>query len=76
MTRRVTASARIRVEVEIGNSSTYGPDWTLEHCMEQVRKESLQKLSNLLQDAGGRIINADGAKVIVTIVEVDACAPR
>lgn len=60
--------ARIRVEVEIGNSGSYGPDWTLEAIRKQVAREATEKLHRLIVKDGGRII---GEPKVITIIDTE-----
>lgn len=64
----MSSCARIRVEVEISNGSAYGPDWTLEAIRKQVKEEAVQRLRNLIEPKGGRII---GEPKVITIIDTE-----
>jgi len=64
----MSSHARIRVEIEISNGSAYGPDWTLAAIRKQVKEEAMQKLRNLIEPKGGRIV---GEPEVVTIIDTE-----
>jgi len=45
-----TASANVRVTVEVLNLGPYGPDWTLVKIHEQTEREAVEELQRLIRE--------------------------
>ena len=56
-----TASANVRVTVEVMNLGPYGADWTADKIHEQTEREAVEELERLIQ-AGQRSLTG-GARV-------------
>ena len=52
--RDFTASARVRVTVEVLNLGPYGADWKAGDIHDQVAREAVQKVERLFERAHGQ----------------------
>ena len=74
-----TASANVRITVEVQNLGPYGADWTAEKIHEQTGKEAVEKVLRLLaccQNCGKERANGAGRFAIVSEPEVTIVSQR
>mgnify|MGYP001161544467 FL=1 len=74
-----TASANVRLTVEVQNLGPYGADWTAEKIHEQTSKEAIEKVLRLLgvcQHCGKERANGAGRFAIVEEPEVVIVSQR
>ena len=74
-----TASANVRVTVEVQNLGPYGADWTADKIHEQTSKEAVEKVLRLLgvcQHCGKERANGAGQFAIVSEPDVTIVSQR
>jgi hypothetical protein len=74
-----TASANVRVTVEVQNLGPYGADWTADKIHEQTSMEAVEKVLRLLgvcQHCGKERANGAGRFAIVSEPEVTIVSQR
>ena len=74
-----TASANVRVTVEVMNLGPYGADWTADKIHEQTSKEAVEKVLRLLgvcQHCGKERANGAGRFAIVSEPDVTIVSRR
>ncbi len=74
-----TASANVRLTVEVMNLGPYGADWTADKIHEQTGKEAIEKVLRLLgvcQHCGKERANGAGRFAIVEEPEVVIVSQR
>ena len=74
-----TASANVRVTIEVQNLGPYGADWTAEKIHEQTSREAVAKVLRLLgvcQHCGKERANGAGRFAIVSEPEVTIVSQR
>lgn len=64
-----TASANVRLAVEVMNLGPYGADWTADKIHEQTAREAVEELERIIQ-AGQRALRGDARVRIVGEPEV------
>ncbi len=70
-----TASANVRITVEVQNLGPYGADWTAEKIHEQTEREAIEELTRIIQ--AGQQAAPGGARVrIVGEPEVTIVSQR
>ena len=63
-----TASANVRVTVEVQGLGPYGADWTAEKIHAQVEREAVDELSRIIQAApGGARVRIVGEPEVVIV---------
>ena len=75
--RDFTASANVRVTIEVQNLGPYGADWTAEKIHEQTGKEAIEKVLRLLaccQHCGKE--RSHGRFAIVSDPDVTIVSPK
>ena len=75
----ITASANVRVTVEVQNLGPYGADWTADKIHEQTAREAVEKVLRLLgvcQHCGKERVNGAGQFAIVSEPEVVIVSQR
>ncbi len=67
----ITASAVIRVSVEIPAPGAYGEDWTLDKVHEQAEREAIASLRGAIEKIHGRVFSDTAVVKVITKRERD-----